>query len=172
MILFLSFFFFDPTLTTFSIFHFSFLPLSSTIRKRKTYLMESAPYGFQSSGIAGANPKYVRFQNKRSKEPRWYTITINFDTKEFLLESDEEKQLYKVDLIDLHKHWPLCVGICGHHNTTIEMVCFFIFFRNHLHKKNEEISFWFWFYWKNSFPESEPVLFSQTSEEGLMNWNN
>ena len=91
--------------------------------------MESAPYGFRSSGIGGANQEYVRFKSNSVAEPVLYTITINFDTKEFLLESDEEKQLYKVDLIDLHKYWPLRVGICGHLNTTIEMVCFFISFK-------------------------------------------
>ena len=113
---------------------------------RKNYLMGSAPYRFQSSGIAGANPKYVEFQNKRSKEPRWYTITINFDTKEFLLESDEEKRLYKVDLKDLHKHWPLCVGICGHKDTTIEMV--FFFFQIISTKRMKKFDFGFYYSWK------------------------
>ena len=88
--------------------------------------MISAPYGFRGD-IGGAKQAYVRF--KSSCERPLNTITINFETKEFHLKTEnpgEPKRLYKVDLKDLHKHWPLRVGISGHLNTTIEMVCFFL----------------------------------------------
>ena len=137
--------------------------------RKGRYLMTYAPYGFQSSNISGANHEYVRFTQLRLA-----TITINFDTKEFVLETEspgEPKQLYKVDLIDLHKHWPLRVGICGHHTTTIEMVCFFI------SSKviptiiwNDEISFWFWFYdsWKQ-FIFRKWTSFVQSSQQRGVN---
>ena len=104
-------------------FSLSFFLLQNS--REMWYLMESAPYGFRGD-IGGANQEYVRFKSNYTEEPISCTITINFDTKEFLLETDEEKRFYKVDLIDLHKHWPLRVGICGHLTTTIEMVCFFL----------------------------------------------
>ena len=99
--------------------------------------MKDAPYGFVNS-IDLYETDYTKFDGFEKKNGNvqhgtmLMNLTVDLDNKKFLLETscpgEETSCLHQVELVDLEKHWPIGVGLCGHFNTQIVMVCPFFFF--------------------------------------------